>query len=122
MDALTLIIGIGIAGFLMLYLAFKLEREHYLLRLILIFFFFYALILIPKAAMDEKNYCDFVVKNITTSAPVDHYEYAYLCASNSNTTTSTFYVMITWLLRLFGLYILVYMSYAMFKYWRGINK
>ncbi len=118
MNVIALVLGLGISGFLMLYLAFKLEKEHGFLKLILIFFFFFMLLLIPKVAVDDKNYCDFVVQNITTSAPVDHYEYAWVCATNPNTTPTTFYQVITWLQRLFGLYVFIYLSYAMFRYWR----
>lgn len=115
--ALELMIGLGIAGFLFLYFAFNLSEgeenkpNHFLLKLLLIFFFFYTITLMPKAAIDSKTVCDFVIANVTTSAPTDTYKYVEQCYTTSTTTELTFLKMAGWAIRLFGVYILVFLLY-----------
>ena len=111
--ALELIIGLGIVSFLLLYFAFNLNAEggHFLLKLLFVFFFFATLMLIPKTALDARTQCSIVVSNITTSAPVDLYEYEEQCITSSNTTETTFLTTILWLVRLFALYFIGYLFY-----------
>lgn len=124
MEALALIVGIGIAAFLLMYFAQSLDKEHFLLKLLLLFFFFYMLILIPKAALDYNDNCDFVVTNSTLSTPITYYEYKYLCETNTNSTTTTFYKVLVWLQRLFITYFFVYVIYFVlrrFNKWKWLK-
>jgi len=110
---LTLIIGLSLVAFLLLYFAFNLNAEggHFLLKLLLVFFFFAVLMLIPKATLDAKTSCEFVVANVTVSAPTDLYEYTQQCYTTTTTTERTFLNTILWLTRLFALYFISYLFY-----------
>lgn len=62
---LSLVVGIGIVCFLLLYFAFNLDSKHNLLKFILIFFSLGLLILIPKGTIDESNHCEVVLDTQT---------------------------------------------------------
>jgi hypothetical protein len=110
---LELVLGLGIVSFLLLYFAFNLNAEggHFLLKLLMVFFFFAILMLIPKATLDAKTNCEFVVSNVTVSAPTDLYEYEEKCSTTTTTTERTFLNTILWLTRLFALYFICYLFY-----------
>ena len=111
--ALELIIGIGICAFLVVYFAFAWDRkEHYLLQLLASFFFIFLLILIPKVAIDSKDTCEIVIANETTIGNTTSYEHDYFCETNARTTTTTFYKVVMWFMRLFLAYLFLYFNYV----------
>ncbi|MBD3253127.1 hypothetical protein GF386_05320 [Candidatus Pacearchaeota archaeon] len=122
MDAISLIVAVGIVCFLLLYFAFKLDNDHYVLKVFLIFFVMFLVILIPKTATDYQDNCDFVIKNTTDNAPRTDYEYSYICSDNANTTSSTFLSSIYWLQRFFVAYFFTYLFYFVYVYLRGGTK
>jgi len=104
MDLLALIIGIGIICFLLLYLAFNLDKSHTLLKILLFFLFLSALNLIPKAIIDNYDDCELVLNNTqeiyvygnyfegyhwdgyNTTAPLQTDKNAYLFHKNTTNT------------------------------------
>ena len=118
-----MIIGIGIASFLLLYFAFNLDKEHYLLKLLAAFFFLSILILIPKSLIDDKNFCEIVVSNTTyfNTTNSTTYEYERFCETNPKTTTRIFYNSLLWFYRIFMIYVFIYFTYVVF-FKRGLKQ
>lgn len=115
MDGVTLIFGIAVLLFLVLYTAFSLEQKHFLLKVLLVAVAFFSMVLIPKAALDNQDYCEVVVSgaNITT-ANYTAYDYERQCFDNDNTTTLTFFRGALW----FGRFILAYLFiYVIYEFW-----
>lgn len=115
--ALDLILGIGITAFLIIYFAFQWDKEeHWLLQLICSFVFIFLIMLIPKAAIDNEDYCQVTLMNetITQGGNLTTNAYTYLCFTNTKATTNTFYKAIWWFIRFFILYIFLYFTYVVF--------
>lgn len=116
MGSELVILGAAVVGFLFLYLSFKLDDEHYILKILLLFVFFGSTILIGKAALDEKDYCTWNVVNSTTSGDYNIYNYDYQCSTNSNNTNLTFYKGLVWFSGVFMLYVFGYFTYRVLVY------
>ncbi len=115
MDGVTLIFGIGTLLFLVLYTAFSLEQKHFLLKVLLVAVVFFSMVLIPKAALDNQNYCDIVVSGANISI-VNYTSYTYKreCFDNNNNTTNILFNGATWFARFVAVYLIVYIIY---HYW-----
>lgn len=120
MEALALIVGIGIVCFILLYFAFNLEKQHIVLKLLLILTSMSLLILVPKAGLDYKDNCDIVVENSTLNSTnnMTTYDYIYFCNTNDNSTQSSFYKVFLWFIRAFILYLAVYFVWTVFMYFK----
>jgi len=144
MDATALIIAIGVVCFLLLYFAFNLKEQHFLMQLMALFFFVFLMFLIPKAALDYEQNCAMVLNQtkeiyqygnnftgyhwdysyetvapqIENAAYLFHknttYYYTWYCEPNQYSTTTTFYKIVTWFARMFALYVLIYLIYYSF--------
>ena len=106
--ALSLILAIGIVCFLILKIAFNLDEQHFLLKLLLIMITLSIMILIPKVAVDTNDHCDFVLSNTTVSGNLTSYQYDHLCVENVKRTDTIFYKSYLFFLLIFVLYVLVY--------------
>lgn len=105
-----LIIGIGIVVFLFMFLATKLEKEHFIMKLLLIFMAVSILILIPKATLDQK--CENVVNQTFGHDTYVDYLYIEDCHNIANGTTSTiFYKAYMYFLVVFWLYVIGFFAY-----------
>ena len=115
MDGVTLIFGIGTLLFLVLYTAFSLDEKHFLLKVLLVAVVFFSFVLIPKAAIDNQDYCEIVVSgaNIST-ANYTAYEYERECFENDNTTTSMFFKGAIWFGRFIAAYLVIFIIWF---YW-----
>jgi len=111
MEVIAAVIGIVGISFLLLYIVFSLDPEHFLLKLLLILFFLVAIGLIPKALIDEQDYCDYVKANQTVAGNVTTYQYARVCTTNSTNTYDILIEMTTWLWRLVFTYMLIYLTW-----------
>jgi len=150
MDALSLIIGIGIVCFLLLYFVFNIKEEHFLLQILGVFFFIFLLFLIPKAMLDFNNNCQLVLNytkeiyqygnnftgyhwdysyetvapQIENSAYLFHKNttnyYTWHCEENPKQTSKIFYNIVVWFARLFVLYVFLYIVFYSFKWFNGI--
>lgn len=78
----AIVLGIGMVAFIFLYLAFNLNEEHYILKLILIFFTIITVILIPTALIEKTAF-----------------------------ENSTFLKVTLWFFRIFVIYFTVYLFY-----------
>ena len=118
---ISLLIGVGIISFLLLYLAFNLDKEHVYLKLLIIFVVVFMLILIPKQTLDFKDSCEAVVDNKTITNETITYEYKEFCIANPNNTTDVFYKIYLWFVGLFGIYVLIYYIKVMLEYFENIK-
>jgi hypothetical protein len=125
MDALSLIIGIGIVCFLLLYFVFNLKEEHFILQLLGIFFFIFLLFLIPKTALDFNDDCALAI-NQTTRTYIDSANftdvntYGTVCDTNTKQTSQIFYNIVIWFAKLFVLYVFGYIIFYTFGWLNGI--
>lgn len=116
MEAISLIIAIGIFCFLLLYFAFQLDKkEHFILIFLLICFFIITLPMIPKATLDFKDTCDFVVNSSTTVGDQTSYTYDYKCEETVHNTSNTFFKISQFLNRLFWAYIIIFILWKFFS-------
>lgn len=125
MDALSLIIGIGIVCFLLLYFVFNLKEEHFLLQILGIFFFIFLLFLIPKATIDFNDSCQQQINQTTrvykdATNFTDTNTYSTYCETNTKQTSKIFYNIVIWFARLFVLYVFLYIVFYSFKWFNGI--
>lgn len=115
MNPLTILIGITVFCFLLLYFAFKLtEPEHFGLRFILVAFFIIALPLIPKTALDDRQDCSYLINSTTVQGNTTKYTYNYQCEQTDYKTPSTFFKVVVFLTRLFWTYVFIFILWKMF--------
>ena len=119
MEQIALILGIGVTSFLLFYLGFNLDQEHFFLKFLAVSLGIVILFLMPKTYIDYPVNCELVVENqtineyqITASYKVDNItnSYTYYCGDTKNTAIS-FLKIINWFFYIFCLYIFLYMGY-----------
>ena len=121
----TILIGIGIVTFALIYMFFRLgdkateKNNHFPLQLLMLFLILSCFTLIGKVVIDDKDYCSWNVVNSTTTGATTIYGYDYQCESNTSNTPDTFYKLVLWVFRLVGLYVLIYIIYYILN-WFGI--
>lgn len=120
MGNLTLLMALGIFGFMLLFMFFKLrsdgqESEHFLLQLLVLGFLLGVFVLIGKVGLDDKDFCSWNVANSTVSGDTTVYVYDYECSTNNKTTSTSFYTLITWLIRCIVIYIILFFFYDLAK-------
>jgi hypothetical protein len=116
MGNLTLLIALGIFGFMLLFMFFKLrsdggESEHFFLQLLVLGFLLGVFVLIGKVGLDDKDFCSWNVANATISGDTTVYVYDYECDTNVRTTSTNFYDLITWLIRCVVVYVVLFFFY-----------
>lgn len=84
--SLSLVIGLGIVSVILLFIAFRLESEHFILKLLLLIFAVLMLTLIPSAIISDET-----------------------------ATGSTFLKIIMWFWKIITIYIVVYIFWAVAK-------
>src|SRR4030042_3956300 len=101
MSSLILIMGLGIASFILLYFAMQLKEDsHFLLKLLCLFFVVYLLALIPKAALDDQamTSCENLINSSYAEGNLTTFTYKPFCypvTDSSNNTASIFLKIIT---------------------------
>ena len=137
MEALAVVVAIGLVCALMFYFAGQLEQEHSILKFLTIMFAL-ALLLVVPAVVTNNEECDYFLANTSayfvygnnyTGYHWDYtvgnpsindinlfheersYEYEELCVSDDSNTTTTFFKLVMWFYRLFILYILIFLGY-----------
>ena len=124
----TILIGIGLVMFGLIYMFFKLgdkadeNNNHFPLQLIMLFLILSSFTLIGKVALDDKDYCSWNVVNSTISGATTSYDYDYMCETNTNTTADIFYNVSTWIFRIVAGYVVIYIMYYVLKWLRSMVK
>jgi len=109
----SLIIGIGIAAFILVFWVFQFDKkEHFLLQLFTSMFVILLFVLLGKAAIDQDQVCDVVVNQTVDDGSKVSYTYDRVCFENENNTGNTFYKTLVWFQRVFFTYIIFYFIYA----------
>lgn len=121
MSGLTLVVGLGIVGLLLMLLFFKLgegegERSHWILQVLMLGFIVGVMVLIGKATMDDQDNCSWLTNSTTVTGNTTSYTHVYTCNDNANNTARTFYDVTVWILRIVGIYILLYFAWSAFNY------
>ena len=111
MDPVAVVVGLSLLSLLIVFFAFNIDEEHFLLKLLLLFVFMASLVLIPKSILDQKDHCGFVVTSSTVSGGVTSFTYDYLCSSNPKTTGLTLLKIVYAFITSFCLYVFVYLVY-----------
>lgn len=123
MGNVTLLAGIGIVCFVLVYMFFKLredkEKQHGLLQILLLFLLLGGILLIGKSVYDNKDFCSWLPTNSTENGTTINYNYTYSCETNTNNTAFIFYKSTLWLMRLFVGYIFIFYSYKILIEWLG---
>ena len=120
---LAMVFGIGLVCFLLIYLAFNLEKKHFLFQLILLFFAFSSLMLIPKGLIDIEDSCELKL-NYTESYingagnNQTNYTYNKYCMENEHNTPIILHKLVMWVQRIFWMYVFGYFVYEILK-WMG---
>ena len=112
MDSVALVLALGIVGVYLLEIAFRLDSEHYFFKVIAIFFSLFVIILIPKAMLDTQQTCGIVTNSSTVTDNTTTYTYVEFCSDIETRTVSTFFGIVVWFMRLFYIYIILYLNYA----------
>ena len=110
-DALAVVLGVGIASFVMFYLVSHLQEEHFLLKLLTIFFVLAMALLIPKALMDSNTICEPVVNSTNVTGNLTTYTYMDYCYSSESEAGFTFLKGMMWFYRLFIAYVILFLGY-----------
>ena len=117
MDPIAFIVGIGIFCFLLLYIAFNLEKNHVWFKIFTVLFVIVFLALVPKVLVDEEDYCGFVVTNSTMLGNTTSFQYGHQCVPNTYQSTSLFFKGWAFFLGFTMVYILVFLVwYLLNKY------
>lgn len=118
MSSAVLVAGIGIIGFLLAYLFFKLEDDkHQFLRLLMLGCLFGVFVLVGKVSLDSGVVCSLTLSNTTEFNSTIFFEYGTVCHSVSEANTGlTFYKLTLWIVRLLSAYLLIFLFWRIFKW------
>lgn len=111
MDMIASILGIGILLFLLMYTAFKLDEQHTLLKFLLFMLFLFGLIFLPKAMLDDSDYCSIEVNTSTVTYNTTAYTYMRTCTTNPHSTPELLTSFVTWSQRLVVTYLLLFLAW-----------
>ncbi len=103
-------IGLVSVGFLLLYFANSLDKEHILFRFLTMFFFVAILLLIAKGTIQDEH-CSIEINQSVVTAGVTNYTYSEYCFSQEDRTPAIFYGSMMWYLYLFIAYVFGYLCY-----------
>jgi len=105
---IPLIVGLGIIASLLFYTSFKFEKKHFVLQLLFLVVGMLMLNIIATSVIESKTSCELVLSNTTTLNNFTNYEYAQVCQEIEFQAPTSSFKLITWLLRLFFMYLFVY--------------
>lgn len=118
--SLELVVGASAISMIFLWFAFKLEKQHVVLKLILIFMAISTLPLVPKAAHDGTTSCELLLFNTTRSFTdsqnfTELHTYNQSCINTSTQGSTTLLKLAVGFLRIFIVYFATYVFYHTFK-------
>jgi hypothetical protein len=110
MDALSVIVGVGMVCAIMIIFAFIVSDNHPILKMIVLIFCIILLIVIPHSLIESKVICDTVVANSTVvNSSTTSYEYTTHCYQGDSTASVLLLKVVTWFYRVFAAYVIVYL-------------
>lgn len=115
-DLLSFITGVALLCFLMILLLDRVDKSHKFLRLFMFPVIFFLLLFIPKALLDDTDFCEVAVANATVSGATTLYEYERVCFTNEDETYTLLYTTSMTIVVLIASYFLVYVI------WYVLNK
>lgn len=107
---LGVILGVGIIAAVFLFIAFKLDEEHGILRFAFIMFSMGLLFLIPASVIHNENVCEVVLNDTEIVGNSTYYDYTTYCYEE-NGTGSSFVKAVKYPYWLFIAYLIVYLFY-----------
>jgi len=122
LPSLEIPLGVGIVVFLVLYFSFKLDKEHWALKVLASFFALFILLIVPQTYVNYDYTCNAVVNQTIVNGNEMTYDYEDYCVPNDMGSATNFYTAYLWFLRIVAAYLLVYYSYITFKYFGLIDK
>lgn len=121
LPSLEVVYGIGITVFLVLYFSFKLQDEHWALKMLSSFFALFILLIIPQTYVNYDYTCNPTVNETVVNGNEITYDYENWCVSNDTGAATNFYTAYLWFLRIVAGYLLVYYSFVTFRYFGWIK-
>jgi hypothetical protein len=118
----TILIGIGLVMFGLIYMFFRLGdkaedgNNHFPLQLLMLFLILSCFTLIGKVTLDDQDFCSWNVINSTTNGATTTYGYDYQCETNPNSTADIFYKTSLWIFRLVSAYVIIYLMYYVLRW------
>jgi len=124
MDGLSIVVGIGIVSFMIIYFSTTIDDSHKWMKLLGMFFGLAMLILIPFSLLNVQTNCEAVVSNATfVNSTFTHYDYQSFCHTQELQSINTFYKLTTWFYRLFIAYVIIYiMVVSLSALWDSVKR
>lgn len=129
MNSLAIILGMGLVGFLSLYMLFKLRNsseesfsgaggnKHFLLQLVFLFLFLSSLTFIGNAVYKaDSQVCAINEYNESVHAHNTSMHYDYECFNTNSTQGESFYRAVLWIVRLSYVYVFFYFVWEALKF------
>ena len=109
-----------VAG-LLIYMASQVdEEEHMLLRMLLILSSVAFLLLVGKGAIEAQQSCQSMLNTTVGLSNVTHvtetYTYTDVCLTSVSSSSSTLFKAVTWMARLIGIYMFLYLSWYVLQW------
>jgi len=119
MDLLSIITGIGMVSFLLFYVAFSLDKEHWVLKIMTVGVGIMLLILIPQASIEADKDCAILTNGTYTcfySNGTHVTDYA-----GGNNIGKTFLSGYSNYIIFFGTYLFLFLIYRVFTHFRRLG-
>ena len=118
---LETIIATGIVSFCLLYFSFKIESDHYLLKLLAVIIAFCLLIVAPATSNLAETHCESLVVNETVGGAVTSYTYDQVCHTVDSTANNAFLNVYVGFVVILFLYISTYVVFEAIDYIRRVT-
>lgn len=117
MDPISMVLGIALFCFILLYIVFNLDKAHVYLKILTVIFIIIVVGLIPKSIIDQEDHCELVPVNSTTDLNTTTYGYDYVCMQNEKGTAALFFKSWSWYVKLIAGYMIIFLLwYLLNKY------
>jgi len=115
--SLELIIGVGMVGFLLLYMAKDLGTEHFAFRLISYCLVAIMFLLVAKAGIDADTSCEQLINTTweNQTSNVTFNTYGTYCYEQTTSTSTAFHSLMTAFIVVFFGYVIFFFAYKLFK-------
>ena len=119
---IPVILGIGIIAFLLCYIAFSLNKDHWPLQVFTLMVVIFMLSLIPTALLNTQDHCSTQISNTTTINNQTTYNYQEYCFTETKTHNETLNLFVLWYQRAFMGYIVVALLVYLFKTYKNVTR